>query len=66
MSTPEEQLAALKKARASGTLRVVIANGMDVTYRSDAELANAIAALESEIAGSAKPSYLIFRANKGW
>jgi hypothetical protein len=40
-----------------------------IEYRSDAELATQIAALESEIAGltgQSKPRTIAVRSNKGW
>jgi hypothetical protein len=69
IATLQSQLDALKKARASGTQRVAIANGIDVTYKSDAEMAEAIGALESEIArlsGSDPPRNIVIRSRKGW
>jgi hypothetical protein len=69
MSDLQTQLDALKKARASGVLRVTIANGMDVTYKSDAELSAAINALENEIArasGTGGSNVIIIRSSKGY
>ncbi|EFO32122.1 conserved hypothetical protein [Roseibium sp. TrichSKD4] len=44
-------LAELKRARFSGALRVKF-NDRDVTYKSDAEMARAISALEADIVRS--------------
>ena len=70
IATLQTQLDALKKARASGTSRVAIANGMDVQYKSDAEMAAAIGALEAEIArasgSSEPPRNVVIRSSKGW
>lgn len=63
MATREEleaQLDKLRNIRAQGTRKIEYANG-SVEYRSDAELAAAIADLERRIAGSSTPlrvSYL--------
>lgn len=45
----------LKDARYSGVRRVRDSNGEEVEYRSDSELSRALAAVESEIAGAARP-----------
>jgi hypothetical protein len=45
----------LKDARYSGVRRVRDSNGEEVEYRSDSELARALAAVESEIAGASRP-----------
>jgi hypothetical protein len=64
------ELDALRSARASGALE--IRTGLDVLrYRSDAELAAAISALESELEqaqGTARSRTVVIRglANKGW
>jgi hypothetical protein len=68
LATLQTQLAALKRTRASGvaTLRK---DDRGIEYRSDAELATQIAALESEIAGltgQSKPRTIAVRSNKGW
>ena len=44
----------LKDARYSGVRRVRDSNGEEVEYRSDSELARALAAVESEIAGASR------------
>lgn len=55
MATLEEQLAALKAARATGEKRVTY-NGKTVEYRDIAEIEQAIAAVEGELgAASATP-----------
>ena len=58
---------ALLKARAGGVRRVRDQNGEEVEYRSDAEMARALAALDSEIAAlSGKPpASFHFRTSKG-
>jgi len=63
-------LAALKAARRSGAQRVVFGN-REVEYRTDKELATAIAATEAEIAvqqGATKPRNVVLRGlpNRGW
>jgi hypothetical protein len=45
----------LKDARYSGVRSVRDSNGEEVEYRSDSELARALASLESEIAGLTAP-----------
>ena len=45
----------LKDARYSGVRRVRDSSGEEVEYRLDSELARALAAVESEIAGAACP-----------
>jgi hypothetical protein len=65
----QSQLDALRAARANGMLRVTIANGMDVTYKSDSELSAAIGALQAEIeraTGTGPPRNVVVRSNKGW
>jgi hypothetical protein len=52
VATLAEQIASLKAARATGVLTSRLADGRTVTYRSDAELVAAIAALEAEQAAS--------------
>ena len=58
-------IAELKRARASGARRVEFGERR-VELRSDAELANALAALEAEIGGSTVPRNVIVRSSKGW
>jgi hypothetical protein len=58
----------LKRARRSGVLRLRL-DERDVWYKSDAEMANAIAALENEIGaltGSNEPRTIAVRSEKGW
>jgi hypothetical protein len=45
----------LKGARYSGVRSVTDSNGERIEYKSDAELARALGAVESEIAGAARP-----------
>jgi len=46
---------ALREARYNGLRSVRDSNGEEVTYRSDSELARAIAAVETEMAGASRP-----------
>jgi hypothetical protein len=57
----------LKAARRMGA-KVVEFEDYRVEYRSDAEIAAAIAALESEVLGGAGARNVVFRSptNKGW
>lgn len=57
----------LQRARFTGQRRVRDASGEEVEFRSDRELASAIAALDSEIMtlGGRKPSTILFKTNKG-
>ncbi|MFD1703358.1 phage head-tail joining protein [Methylopila henanensis] len=79
MSGPDEQAAAerlkrlrcarveLEEARYNGVRRVRDANGEEVEYRSDAELARAMVALDQEIATMAgrTRNAFTFRTSKG-
>lgn len=58
---------ALLRARAGGMRRVRDQNGEEIEYRSDAEMARALAALDSEIAALANrpPSTFHFATSKG-
>ncbi|SIN74287.1 phage head-tail joining protein [Vannielia litorea] len=58
---------ALLRARAGGVRRARDANGEEVEYRSDAEMARALAALDSEIAALAQrpPAAFHFKTSKG-
>jgi len=58
---------ALLRARAAGVRRVRDQSGEEVEYRSDAEMARALAALDSEIAGAsaARPTTIHFTTSKG-
>jgi hypothetical protein len=58
-------LASLKAARFQG-LRSVRVEGFETVYASDQEMAAAISALESEIAGIKTPRNVIVRSSKGW
>jgi hypothetical protein len=60
-----ETLAKLKAARASGVLRVRYGE-REITYRSDAELAAAIAAIEEELTPKIKTVVVRPLASKGW
>lgn len=58
--------AKLWEARTNGVRSFRDATGEEVTYRSDAELANAINALDREIARlSGTPKTIVFRTSKG-
>lgn len=68
LATLQSDLEKLKRARRSGVLRVTI-EGRDVLYRSDAEIARQIAALENEInqlTASNTPRTISVRSEKGW
>ena len=54
----------LKAARRSGVLRIR-QDDREVLYRSDAEIAAAIAALEAEL-GTSTPRTIAVRSEKGW
>lgn len=58
---------ALLTARAGGVRRVRDQNGEEIEYRSDTEMARALAALDSEItkASGATPRTLHFTTSKG-
>jgi hypothetical protein len=58
---------ALMRARADGVRRYTDQNGETVEYKSDSEMARALAALDSAIAAatSAPPSTFTFRTSKG-
>lgn len=57
----------LQDARYSGTRAVQDSNGERIEYKSDSEMARAMASLDSEIAAatSRPPSTIIFRTSKG-
>jgi hypothetical protein len=57
----------LQRARAQGVRRFKDQNGEEVEYRSDSEMARALAALDSAIAAasSGPPSTFTFRTSKG-
>lgn len=53
----------LKDARFNGLRSVQDSNGERVEYKSDSELARALAAVESEIAGASRPRQSIIYPN---
>ena len=58
----------LQDARFQGVLTFRDQNGEQVTYRTDAEMAAALKAIDAEIArleGRAHPSTILFRTSKG-
>ena len=57
----------LRDARYSGVRRVRDQNGEEIEYKSDSEMAKALAALEAEINSATRPksSILTFRTSKG-
>lgn len=57
----------LFKARAGGVLTYRDQNGELVTYKSDTEMARALAALDSEIAAATRrpASTILFKTSKG-
>ncbi len=70
MATPSDLRAwrsALWSARMNGLREVEDQNGERVSYKSDAEMARAIAAADAEIAAIERPrvSTVIFRTTKG-
>lgn len=71
LATLQQQLDRLKTVRARGAREIWFAD-RHVVYRTDAELARAISALEGEIAkaggGRARPKNVVLRQprNRGW
>ena len=67
LSTLQERLDALRAMRAEGTSRVRFSDGREVTYRTDAEFAAAIADLERQIrdASRAAPKTVYLATSKG-
>lgn len=72
MALTPDQLAtardALVRARAGGIRRVRDQNGEEIEYKSDAQMAAALAALDRQIAelgGQATPQTIRFRTSKG-
>lgn len=59
------QLDDLKAARATGA-RAIEFQGRRVEYKSDSEMAAAIAALEAEIDGKPRMKNFVVRSTKGW
>jgi hypothetical protein len=64
LATLLADLESLKEARRSGVLKVRF-DEREVTFRSDAEIAAQIAAIETEISGSG-PRNVMVRSTKGW
>lgn len=65
MSYTAEDVATLKRAKASGSLKVRFADGREVTYRSLKELDQIIADMEREIAGESRVRRSVTRFNSG-
>ena len=66
LSELQARRAKLWEARADGVRSFRDSDGQEVTYRSDAELANAISAIDREIARlSGTPKTIVFRTSKG-
>lgn len=67
LATLQSARDALLKARASGIRRVRDQNGEETEYRSDSEMARALAALDSEIAAlnGKPPTIFHFQTSKG-
>ena len=61
----QKMRADLLAARAGGVRRFRDQNGEEVEYRSDSEMARALAALDAEISGAAAPRSLTFTTSKG-
>ncbi len=62
----EERLAKLRALRAEGVRSLRYSDGKELEYRSDAELAAAIADLERQIAGAnASAKVVYFSTSKG-
>lgn len=57
--------AALFAARMNGAREFRDQNGETVVFKSDAEMARALAALDAEISGAAAPRTLTFTTSKG-
>ena len=65
----DAMLRALYKARASGALEVTYQDAgqmRSVRYRSDKDLAAAIAAIEAKVAGGSSINIVNIRSEKGW
>ena len=66
---PQLMLAALYRARANATLEVTYQDAgqmRSVRYKSDSDLAAAIAAIETSIAGGPRVTVMNVRSEKGW
>lgn len=57
-----QRLEALRELRAGGEARVRLSDGREVQYRTDAEIAAAIADIERQIAGAGAPAKVIYLA----
>lgn len=65
-ATLQDRLDALRAIRAQGQRRVRYGEKYEVEFRTDAELAAAIADLERQLAGaSASPKVVYFQSSKG-
>lgn len=65
-ATLQERLEALRAIRAEGTRRARLSDGREVEYRTDSELAAAIADLERQLGGNARaPKLVYFNTSKG-
>ncbi|WP_428032793.1 phage head-tail joining protein [Ancylobacter sp.] len=58
----EDRLAKLRSARAEGIRRLRYSDGREVEYRTDSELAAAIADVERQIAGANAPAKVVYLA----
>ncbi|WP_018389176.1 phage head-tail joining protein [Ancylobacter sp. FA202] len=58
----EDRLAKLRKMRADGVRRLRYTDGKEVEYRTDSELAAAIADVERQIAGANAPAKVVYLA----
>ena len=66
---PQVMLTALYKARASGALQITYQDAgqmREVRYRSDADLAAAIAAIEASVRGGPSINIVNIRSEKGF
>ena len=66
---PQVMLAALYRARANATLEVTYQDAgqmRSVRYKSDRDLAAAIAAIEAKVAGGPRVTVMNVRSEKGW
>ncbi|SCW56511.1 phage head-tail joining protein [Ancylobacter rudongensis] len=58
----EDRLARLRSVRADGVRRLRYTDGKEVEYRTDSELAAAIADVERQIAGANAPAKVVYLA----
>ncbi|MBS7544369.1 phage head-tail joining protein [Ancylobacter oerskovii] len=63
--TLQQRLEKLREARASGVRRVRYSDGREHEYRSDAELASAIADIERQLSAGAAPKVAYLVSSKG-